>query len=328
MRSPENQRQDEEPRLEPVSEPDPPGAENTRDDWAGSLAAPSAREPSRAERVRETADRALAALADALETGKSDALKDYLAVMARFHRYSFGNVLLIAAQRPDATLVAGFRRWNELGRHVMKGEKGIGIMAPLIGKRRGEAEVGQEDAHGEDRALRGFRVVYVFDASQTLGKPLPQPETVQGDPGPWLERLTNHVKGQGIELVKTPMPQGQFGLSEGGRIELAQGMSAAQEFAVLVHELAHEMLHHDPAVERPRSRTVRETEAEAIAFVVSTSVGLDVGASSSDYIQLYDGDRETLAESLGRIQRVSSEIITALDPPAVHPGQDSPATMT
>ena len=314
MRSPENRRQDDEPRLEPEGEPDPPRAENARDNWAGSLAAPSAREPSRAERVRETADQALATLADALETGKSDVLKDYLAVMARFHRYSFGNVLLIAAQRPDATLVAGFRRWNELERHVMKGEKGIGIMAPLVRTERNETESAGEVPEGEARVVRGFRVVYVFDVSQTEGKPLPEPEKVRGDPGPWLERLTKHVDGRGIELVKTPMPHGQFGLSEGGRIELAQGMSLAQEFTVLVHELAHEMLHHDPAGQRPRSRTVRETEAEAVAFVVGTSAGLDVGASSSDYIQLYDGDRETLAASLARIQRVSAEILGAIEP--------------
>ena len=159
MKSPENQRQDEVPGLEPKYEPDLSRAENARDNWAGSLAAPSAREPPRAERVRETADRALATLADALETGKSDALKDYLAAMARFHRYSFGNVLLIAAQRPDATLVAGFRRWNELERHVMKGEKGIGIMAPLVRKEQNETESAGEEPKGEERVVRGFRVV-------------------------------------------------------------------------------------------------------------------------------------------------------------------------
>jgi hypothetical protein len=319
----ENQRQDEGTRPAPGSAPNTPVVESARDDWAGALAAPAAREPTRAERVRETADKALGALADALEAGKSDALKEYLSVMGRFHRYSFGNVLLIAAQRPDATHVAGFRRWNELGRHVMKDQRGIGIMAPLVRKRRGEVEAGKEEVQGDEKILRGFRVVYVFDVSQTEGKPLPEPETVRGDPGPWLGRLTAHVEGRGIELVRSPMPSGQFGLSEGGRIELAEGMSPAQEFSVLVHELAHELLHHDPAGDRPTSRTVRETEAEAVAFVVASSAGLEVGSSSSDYIQLYRGDRATLGASLARIQRVSAEILIALEPPSVRSGQES-----
>ena len=146
---------------------------------------------------------------------------------------------------------------------------------------------------------------------------------MRGDPGPWLARLTEHVEGRGIELVKSPMPAGQFGVSKGGRIELAEGMSPAQEFSVLVHEIAHELLHHDPAGERPTSRTVRETEAEAVAFVVSSSAGLEVGSSSSDYIQLYSGDRATLRASLARIQRVSTEILAALEPPSVRSGQES-----
>ncbi|HZW05419.1 MAG TPA: ArdC family protein [Candidatus Nitrosotalea sp.] len=319
----ENQRQDEAKRPAPGGAPTAPGTETARDDWAGALAAPSAREPSRAERVRETADKAIEVLADAIEAGKSDALKNYLSVMARFHRYSFGNVLLIAAQRPDSTLVAGFRKWNEVGRHVRKQERGIGIMAPLVKKVRGESETAGEEAEGDERVLRGFRVVYVFDISQTEGEPLPQPEAVRGEPGPWLERLTKHVEGRGIELVKSPMPAGQFGLSMGGRIELAQGMSPAQEFSVLVHELAHELLHHDPAGERPDSRTVRETDAESIAFVVATSAGLEVGASSSDYIQLYNANRETLRASLARIQRVSAEILAAIEPPSAHTSEEA-----
>jgi antirestriction protein ArdC len=256
----------------------------------------------------------LGALADALEAGKSDALKEYLSVMGRFHRYSFGNVLLIAAQRPDATHVAGFRRWAELGRHVLKNEKGIGIMAPVVRKARDKSESVGQDVEPEAQVVRGFRVVYVFDVSQTDGTPLPEPGTVRGEPGPWLERLTAHVVGRGIELVKSPMPAGQYGVSTGGRIELAQGMNAAQEFAVLVHELAHELLHHDAKEERPASRTVRETEAEAVAFVVASSAGLEVGSSSSDYIQLYSGDRATLGASLARVQRVSAEIIAAVEP--------------
>lgn len=287
-----------------------------------TIAGAAARTPNRLERVRDTADSALARLVNALEEGKSDSLRDYLSVMAKFHRYSLGNVLLIFSQKPEATLVAGFRRWNDLERHVMKGEKGIAIMAPIVRKGRREGAPEAQDSQGEERTVRGFRVVYVFDVSQTEGQPLPEPETVRGDPGPFLERLTRHIEERGITLTRANLAPGVSGLSKGGRIELADGLTPAQEFSVLVHELAHEILHHDPEGERPASKTVRETEAEAVAFVVASSSGLDVGSSSSDYIQLYSGDRETLTASLARIQRVASEILSAIEPSAA---QEAPA---
>ena len=113
----------------------------------------------------------LAELNEALSKGQSQTLVRYLSVMSRFHRYSFGNLMLILAQRETATYVAGFRKWQELGRNVRKGEKGIGIFAPCRYKRK------VEDDSGDDREvqdIRGFRVVHVFDISQTEGQELPE----------------------------------------------------------------------------------------------------------------------------------------------------------
>src|SRR5579859_4071209 len=122
-------------------------------------------------------------LVKALESGHSEVLSSYLRAMAKFHYYSFNNILLIAMQRPRATKVAGLRTWNELGRRVRRGEKGIMILAPLIGKdkRRSNESNGdqQEEARAEpDRRLLGFRAVYVFDVTQTEGAELPEPTTV------------------------------------------------------------------------------------------------------------------------------------------------------
>jgi antirestriction protein ArdC len=121
------------------------------------------------ERTRQIADEALSRLSLELESGKSETLRNYLAAMGRFRRYSWGNVLLIHSQRPDATRVAGFHAWRQLDRTVRKGEKGIVILAPVVTKQK-TPESEQDPVF----QLTGFRTAYVFDISQTEGKPLPQ----------------------------------------------------------------------------------------------------------------------------------------------------------
>lgn len=285
--------------------------------WADGLTKPTTKE-ERHERVKRIADDAITRLAEALDQGRSDALTQYLGTMSRFHRYSFGNVLLIAAQRPDATHVAGFRKWLELERSVMKGEKGIAILAPMVRKARGDTSpeegAGEEETPEPGKVIRGFRVVYVFDVKQTEGKPLPEFARVAGDPGAHLDRLKELTTGKGIKLEYAPDLGGAYGMSSGGTIHLLEGQSPAEEFSVLAHELAHEILHHDPAGERPDSKTVRETEAEAVAFVVTSACGLDTGTAAKDYIQLYRGDRALLAQSLDRVQKTASEILAILLP--------------
>jgi hypothetical protein len=253
-------------------------------------------------------------LIEQLEAGHSDALTAYLNAMSRFHNYSFGNILEIARQKPDATRVAGFWKWKELGRSVKKGEKGIRILAPIIGVRRKKDEEAEKDITKQNTAvLVGFRSAYVFDASQTEGAELPEMREISGNVGENRDRLIAFIERQGVELVFTERIAPALGMSYGGRIAILPGQSKAEEFSTLVHELAHEMLHK---AERrtATTKTVRETEAEAIAFVIGKAVGLETGTASADYIQLYHGNASLLAESLEVIQQTSAVILAALQP--------------
>jgi hypothetical protein len=254
-------------------------------------------------------------LIEQLQAGKSDALTHYLTAMSRFHNYSFGNVLEIARQMPTATRVAGFWTWKNLGRSVNAGAKGIRILAPIVGVKRKKDEEAEKDITQQNtRALLGFRNAYVFDISQTNGVELPEMRQVSGDPGENIDRLAAFLKAQGIAIVYNPKIAPALGCSYGGRIALLPGRSKAEEFSTLVHETAHEMLHK---AERrtATTQTVRETEAEAVAFVVGKAVGLITGSASADYIQLYHGNASLLAESLEVIQQTSSVILAALEPP-------------
>jgi hypothetical protein len=251
-----------------------------------------------------------------LEAGKSETLSAYLAAMARFHNYSFGNILAIARQRPAATRVAGFGTWKEMGRFVKRGEKGIQILAPMIGYRRKKDDAEQDrDASAKPQPmLIGFRGVYVFDVAQTEGEDLPEFEhDITGEVGPQLDRLTTFLAQQNIALEFSEKIAPALGVSYGGKIALLPGQSNAEEFTTLVHETAHELLHK--AERRTMTTaTVRETEAEAVAFIVGQSVGLDMGTASSDYIQMYAGNATLLAESLEVIQRTSAVILAAIQP--------------
>ena len=161
--------------------------------------------------------------------------------MGRFHNYSFGNILEIARQKPDATRVAGFYAWHQLGRKVKKGEHGIRILAPMIGVRRKKDEEAERDIRTQNQAvLVGFRAAYVFDVSQTEGNPLPEfSERVSGNAGEYRDRLVDFVIGQGIELEFKESIAPALGMSYGGKIALLPGQSSAEEFSTLVHELAH-----------------------------------------------------------------------------------------
>lgn len=281
---------------------------------------PTIQNPERQQQQPQTAKEVIAAnvqsLIQQLEAGHSAALTAYLNAMSRFHNYSFGNILEIARQRPDATRVAGFRKWKELGRSVRKGERGIRILAPIVGVRRKKQEEVDKDITKQNvPVLVGFRSAYVFDVSQTEGVDLPTLREISGDVGENRDRLLSFIERQGIDLVFTENIAPALGMSYGGRIAILPGQSKAEEFSALVHELAHEMLHK---AERRTATTkvVRETEAEAIAFVIGKAVGLDTGTVSADYIQLYHGNASLLAESLGVIQQASAVILAALQPSA------------
>jgi len=262
----------------------------------------------RKSKSQELCEQAIILLAEALEAGQSDALKQYLRVMSRFHHYSFSNQLLILMQQPEATQVAGYQRWKALGRQVRLGEKAIHILAPIV--RRPKPEEVSEDAP-EARQTFGFRLAYVFDIAQTMGKPLPKPPQAEGDPGANLDAIKALYAQKGIALEYKDSLDGAEGLSTKGKVHILSGLEPAREFSVLVHELAHELLHGGER-RKELSRKVKETEAEAVAYAVGLHVGLDMNSASADYISLYDGDRATLRESLESITRIAGQIIAAL----------------
>jgi hypothetical protein len=150
--------------------------------------------------------------------------------------------------------------------------------------------------------------------SQTEGAPLPDlSERVKGEVGEYRERLIDFLTAQDIELEFKESIAPALGMSYGGRIAILPGQAAAEEFSTLIHELAHELLHKAEA-EQPPPRRYVSTEAEAVAFVVSQTIGLDAGRASADYIHLYHGNAALLTESLEVIQRTSALILSAIEP--------------
>jgi hypothetical protein len=254
-------------------------------------------------------------LVQSLESGQSAVLTQYLGAMAKFRKYSFGNIMLIARQKPEATHVAGYRTWTSLGRFVRRGEKGIFILAPMVGDKRNKDKNGEQntDAKESQRTLYGFRGAYVFDISQTEGKELPILTEVNGDVSGYRERLFKFVETQSVELSFSERIAPAKGLSHGGKITLLSGMQPAEEFSTLVHEIAHEMLHRGDR-RALTTKQVRETEADAVAFVVCQSVGLQNGTASQDYIQLWHGDANLLRESLEAVQQTAAVILGGIAP--------------
>jgi antirestriction protein ArdC len=262
------------------------------------------------EEINKKTKEAVDYLVGSLESGQSEVLTQYLSAMARFHTYSFGNVMLIARQKPDATNVAGVRTWNSLGRFVRRGEKGILILAPMVTTRpkKNDGEEVTEDAKEAQPQLFGFRAAYVFDITQTEGQELPALTEVQGDTGGHRERLVKFVESQGVTLNYSERIGPAKGLSHGGEITLLTGLQPAEEFSTLVHEIAHEMLHRGER-RTLTSKQVRETEAEAVAFVVCQAIGLETGTASQDYIHLWQGNAKLLRESLEAVQQTAGTIL-------------------
>jgi hypothetical protein len=262
------------------------------------------------EQAREVASKALENLAESLRQGQSEVLRSYLSAMGKFHRYSASSVLLIIAQRPDATRVAGYQTWKKLHRQVTRGAKGIVIFAPLV---RCAVERNACELEAEQQTLLSFRAAVVFDVADTEGQPLPEFAKFEGNPGEYLERLKALAtqSGSALEYSTSILPaQGQC---SAGKITLLPDLAPAEEFHVLAHELAHARLHFT-ARRVETTKSIRETEAESVAFVVSQAIGLETNSASCDYVKLYNGDTETLAQSLGHIQQVSADILSSIAP--------------
>lgn len=274
------------------------------------------------EEARQLAKDKIQQLAAELERGQSETLKAYLAAMAKFPRYSLNNLLLIMSQRPDAQHCAGMKTWNRLGRYVRKGEHGIAILAPCIKRRKSKSTAAEHKSclqlarqEGEvDEVVVGFRDAYVFDVSQTDGAPLPEPACVDGDPGAYFDRLTQAITDRGIQLTYSRVIGAARGVSTRDRIVLRPDLTPAERFATAAHELGHVLLEHHRQDNVASTPTLRETEAEAVTYVVCQAIGLETNSSSSDYVQHWGGNAVTLAASLDRIQRTAVEIITAIGP--------------
>jgi hypothetical protein len=247
-------------------------------------------------------------LIEQLEAGHSEALAGFLRAMAVFRTYSLPNQLAIARQRPTASRVAGMYAWNQLGRYVNKGEKGIAILAPVIGKRSKREETEGKDKNGT--MLLGFRRVYVWAEEQTHGLPLPELEEVTGDAGVYLDRMREFVASEGITLEYTEEIAPALGMAFGTTIRILPGQSKAEELTTLIHEAAHLALKHGSR-RTTTTKTVRETEAEAVAFVVAQGIGINAQQSAS-YIQLYKGNAALLLESLEKVQQTAGVILAAL----------------
>lgn len=267
------------------------------------------------EEVKELVERGVRELNEALAAGKSDRLQQYLDVMARFPRYSFNNCILVSVQFPDARMVQGFHAWKKLGRSVKKGEKGIGIIAPMIGRKKDDD--GQVD-DSAGRTVFGFKVVHVFDVSQTEGDDLPEFAQVSGDPGDNIAAIEALIRSWDIELVYEHIPCGADGLSKKGTIVIAPDLEPAKQLLTLVHEASHERLHADAQRRKETTKTIRETEAEAVAHVVCRALGLDTVEHCADYIQLYNSDVEILTKSMDYIQKTAASILDGIQAHSVN----------
>ena len=258
--------------------------------------------------VRQVIRAGVETLAHDLEAGHPEVLSECLKAMARFHTYSFGNVLLIATQKPTATQVAGWRGWNDLRRRVKQGEKGIMIFAPIL------SESTQGETEGEERQqeLLGFRPVRVFDVAQTEGEEVPEPSLFDNvDLLATLAKLMEFADSQGIKIEYSDTIAPARGTSYRGVIRLLPDMEAGETIAVFVRELAVQMLYET----KRRSFVTRDVllrEARAVSFVVGEALSFE--QEPAENIQLYRGNLNLLAESLQVVQRTAAVILGAISP--------------
>ena len=265
---------------------------------------------------------------------ESDNYKNYLNIMSKFHNYSINNTLLIARQNPDATLVAGFKSWEKnFGRHVKKGEKGIKILAPSPYKKKVLVElvdpVSREimlDINGNpvkeetEVNMTAYRIVSVFDVSQTEGNPLPQIGVAE---------LTGNVDEYElfVEALKqsTSVPisfENISGVEKGyynpvtASIAVKAGMPESQTVKTMIHEIAHSILHNDILDEaEKKDRQTKEVEAESVAYTVCQHFGIDTSDYSFGYIAGWSSSKETeeLKQSLETIQKTASGLINDIE---------------
>ena len=289
-----------------------------------------------AEKLKEITDRLEQGIAELFD---SERYKEYLRVMSKFHNYSFNNTLLIAMQKPDASLVAGFSAWkNNFGRNVMKGQKGIKIIAPSPFKIRQEVEKidphtqkpiigkdGKPVTEEKEIKIPAYKVVSVFDVSQTEGKELPDiaVDELTGDVDRYKDFFAALEKTSPVPIAFENIEGGSHGYYhlEDKRIAINEGMSELQTLKTAIHEIAHAKL-HDIDLNAPKDeqqphvdRRTREVEAESVAYTVCQHYGLDTSDYSFGYVAGWSSGRELseLKSSLETIRSAAAEIINSID---------------
>ena len=270
---------------------------------------------ARNDKLRAAHDKLQEAIAEIVS---GDEWKRMLQVASKFHKYSFSNILLIQLQKPDATLVAGFNKWKSLGRTVMRGEKGIAILAPCKYKTKIEDEDGEEKSLQQ---VRGFRVVHVFDVGQTEGSPIEdldavRPKLLDADApeGIW-DALVAHAASIGFEVVRE-RKGGENGYCDflGKKIAVRPDVASAQAVKTLIHELGHALLGGE---ELPKSKEVAEVEVESVAYIVCDAIGLDSGDYSFAYVARWaDGSTDLLKETGEKVIACAKQILVNLECPA------------
>ena len=289
-----------------------------------------------AEKLKEITDRLEQGITELFE---SERYREYLRVMSKFHNYSFNNTLLIAMQKPDASLVAGFSAWkNNFGRNVMKGQKGIKIIAPSPFKIKQEVEKidphtqkpiigkdGKPVTEEKEIKIPAYKVVSVFDVSQTEGKELPDiaVDELTGDVERYRDFFAALEKTSPVPIGFEQIPGSSHGYYhlEDKRIAIQEGMSELQTLKTAIHEIAHAKLHdidlNAPENEQqPRvDRRTREVEAESVAYTVCQHYGLDTSDYSFGYVAGWSSGRELseLKNSLETIRSAAAEIINSID---------------
>ena len=261
----------------------------------------------------EFVTQSLEELRQSLLVGPSDHARQILTVAAKFPTYTRRNYMMIKRQRPDATRLAGIQTWRELNRWVRRGEHGIEIFAPVATSKRQSTPLRSRSEYPHrKRVTAGFRLVHVFDVSQTEGEELPQESPVLGEPEHYLDTLKEVYAELEIEIVFVNLPSGEPGFSLGGEVGIRDDLDDANQFRVLAHELAHELMHD--TCEITANTTARmETEAEAVAFVVSKACGLNGLNRSADYIALSHGNANLFFESLDRIHEAAADVLNRID---------------
>jgi hypothetical protein len=241
----------------------------------------------------------LAAATDAARV--SDEMLRYLDTYAKFYQYSAFNVWLIMMAKPDASFVAGFKKWQTMGRYVRRGEHGIPILAPIF------ATTISEDGE-EEQKLIGFKTVFIFDVSQTDGNPLPEPPNWKSPEknAELMDRLIQFATDKGIQVQVKQIGHDIQGVSLGGKIILDPDAGTK----TLIHEIGHELLHH--VGNAPSDTTTRELEAESVAYVIAKHFGLD-GLSSPNYNALHGAKSEKIMDHIERIRNTAAQIILALE---------------